>query len=373
MIPGIIENMPEAISKVHQAAGWIPEPTTKLHMGYRHVCQPWENCEGQDEQLEKEIEKKNKKKKTTEIKVEKKTGALILPPRSCPQWGATQSGCECIDSCDCEKPSGPSEIHRCETVPIKWENRSLETRCGQPESTGKWFDTCMVSTTPFPRPKFNIGDTIKKDPPEDKKEWRNFNSHKNKRFLPKLGCWSRDYYCASFPKFPGCDPGKTYSKLISKNDLSEEQQKMLDECKKLTDQKKCEAEESCGKGKEGTCHPKCVWSEDAPWWFRKLRGAMNHDIKRSGKDPAGNGLDREGNPELLPVLQPGPGGIGGEHGATIPDKDVVKGSGKKKSKKKKKKDNTKPAGDVGTKASEGFDKASEVGKNVGNDKGGIFR
>jgi hypothetical protein len=320
--------------------------------------------------MEEEVINASKVKKAGTLDV-KKDGALLKPPRTCPEWGATQLGCECLDSCECKVPSGPpgAKVHRCRTRMVKSEVDGSESPCGDPDATENWYDTCLVHTTPFPYPKLRT-ESPKGEPPADPKLWRNYNSYKNKRFLPKSACYSRDYYCANFPAFPGCDPQKTYSKLV-RSHLTEEQQAIVDKCKSFTDQKKCEEDETCGKGKHSTCHPTCVYTEDAPMWFRRMRGDANMKIKKSGKDPA-----RTNDGSRLPVLQPGPGTGKGEFGTrnlgpSDATEDTVIKSGDVTEKAGAHVTTPAPeqvvAGDLGTKRSEGWLDPSEVGKNIGSD------
>lgn len=376
LIPGIVESMPEAIQKVYTAAGLDPPPMTKIHSGHYHVCQPWEKCDGQEDTYEEEVINASIVHKAGTQNISK-GGALVLPPRKCPEWGATQLGCECLDSCECAELSGSqyAPVRRCATRKVKSQSDGTESPCGTQEFPGAkvWYDTCLVHTTPFPRPVLRTDDP-KGEAPENKTLWRNFNAYKAKRFLPKSGCYSRDQYCADFPMFDGCDPEKTYKPLHGLHThLSEEQEAVQKKCKAIKDQKKCEEAEECGKGKHKTCHHSCVWTEDAPMWFRTLRGDANMKIKKSKQDPA-----TVGNGEMLPVLQPGPGSLGGEFGvhslsktAHDSDKDTVI----KKSDKMEKAGShmtTPPpeqvlAGDVGTKRSEGWLDPPEVGKNIGSD------
>jgi hypothetical protein len=408
LIPGLVESSPEGLAKVGRELGVVRPEITKNHMGHHHVRQPWE------EKVEEEEKKEKEKKIPATMNITKK-GALVLPPRECPEWGATQNGCECLDTCECAEPYGPKYalVRRCKTRMVKSESDGSETQCGDPEFPGApdWYDYCLVHTTPFPRPVLQTVDpTFEHDP--DPKIWRNWDAHKNKRFLPKSACYSRDQYCASFPMFTGCDPSKTqeYTHLI-RSHLSDEQQAVVDKCKKIKKQEECEEAKQCGKGKDRTCHHTCVWTEDAPMWFRTMRGKGNMKIKKSRKDPAVVGIG-----DQLPVLQPGPGVNHGEFG--------VSGLGKMDSgpeiviKKSDKRDKagahldrekqmlagfTTPmplAGDTGTRRSQGWGEAchdrhpstpesranrhmpcgkrlpaGEVGDNVGNDNTavGLFR
>jgi len=301
LFPGVPELNVPALNKVARAIGVEPHEVTRLHSGKIHVCQPWEKCE------------------EDEVKADNKTENMTIVPKQmlgayegheCSEWGPTAQGCQCRDYCRCNKKGAT-----CETKIIEFIGNSGGTeyaKCGDFEmGAGTYIDKCLEAPIPSPNayastmkiPDMNFNNTL----------YREYNAHKNKRHLPKKQCFSRDYYCETFPKFPGCDSDRTYRK---KEFLTDETKAEIAKCQALMAQGDCEKEEKCGKGEYGTCYPTCTWGEDSPWWFRRLRGKQNQWIKKNKKDPAAVGKQK-----FLPVLQPSAGVPG------VISKDVMKQAG----------------------------------------------
>lgn len=364
LVPGLPElGGGASINKFALKTGFEPHPIDKYHSGdpKRDTCQPWEDCAGQRISNISEITTTPQPTmnlsssgnmtffNASKLQKDSKSGESNVTV--CREWDLTKNGCQCIDTCECNR--GPT----CKTVHIRTlssTNQTLLEPCGNLDLTGgNFFDTCMPAMAPTEEPSITVV------PPKrlkgNKNMYRDFNGPKNKRFLPKTSCFSKTFYCVKFPMFEGCVPGLTYK-------YSEDMENQVNECKLIEDQKTCEGKELCGKGKHGSCHHMCVWSEDSPGWFRKLRGEQNQWLKKYQRDPATIKSNR-----YLPVLQPA---WEGNHIRSLQDgaDDIVK-----KPTEKAHVDTTPPppshvrAGKVGNERSAGFPRAPQVGVNVGND------
>lgn len=355
LVPGIAQMAAGGVNTLNADAGIIYPDATKYHSGSNILenCQPWENC-------------------TQQMNDQNLSTTTTLPPasnisdsgevqhlnRTCPEWFQTQQGCDCIDTCDCNVALFGG---KCVTADITYMSTDGEQRkpCGDLNpQIGKFMDTCMpaVAATPEPAVMYK-GNSLSVHLDDGETEmYRGWNHRNNQRFLPKDSCFSRDYYCAKFPKFPRCNWQKTYH-------LSEAMQNDIEMCEAIGDQKSCEGKETCGNGTHGTCRPLCVWTEDAPQWFRDMRGFQNQHIKRTGQDPA---TVREGR--WLPVLQPGfDGGAASRAYAnqgTIIKKPTLK-AGQEASTPAPVV--AKGAGEIGSGRSAGFIPAGQVGQDVGSD------
>lgn len=369
LFPGIPEMDVPKLNKVARDAGVEPQEITHLHSGKIHVCQPWENCEGAAAAVAN----------VTEVTVTVAPQVLgTYQGHECPEWGPTEQGCHCMDYCACNKGG------QCETKIVMYtddDGNPAGAKCGTLAGAGAYMDTCKKAPesikVPFAStmkiPKITTNST----------HYREFNNEGNKRFLPKKMCWSRDYYCASFPNFPGCNPARTYR---TSDTLTEEQRAEIEKCGTFSDQKPCEEHKKCGEGAHGTCYPTCLWGEDAPWWFRELRGKQNMWIKRTHRDPVKSGVEGKRGPrKYIPVLQPGSAGVPGQI-----DQSLFKGKGYKYVHPSQKRNGTKSgdedataaadgaaattpapvyvrAGEVGTRRSAGWVRAGMVGKDIGSD------
>jgi len=360
LFPGIPELNVPALNKVARALGVEPPEITRLHSGKIHVCQPWEKCE------EDEVKAENV---TVNVTIVPKHVLGAYEGHECKEWGPTQQGCQCRDFCMCNKEGGT-----CETKIIEFIGNSGEkefARCGDfTIGAGTYLDKCVEAPIPMVNayastmniPDMNFNNTL----------YREYNSHKNKRHLPKKQCFSRDYYCVTFPKFPGCDSDRTYR---AKDQVTPETRAEIAKCQALADQGTCEKEEKCGEGEYGTCYPTCTWGEDSPWWFRRLRGQQNQWIKRNKKDPAAVGKKK-----YLPVLQPS-AGVPGVISKDVMEQAGVSGDTPDSLKKKAKVTTTTTtttttllmvrAGEVGTGRSAGYPSAGNVGLRVGSDMDAI--
>lgn len=375
LVPGIPElGMGIPTNKAAFQAGLSPHPIDRYHSGNpeRDTCQPWENCSNFNARNLTEVTTTpfptmniSKDGNATFFNASNATDKgnaknPLASNRACDhEWDLTKQGCQCYDSCECNRPTRTGE-RICQTIQIRTVSYTNVTEfydCGDYDgATQKFTDTCRLMIAPTPEPEIYIAPSKKKQSKGKGKEkslYRDFGAKNNKRFLPKKSCFSKAFYCSSFPMFEGCVPGVTY-------EYSEEMMREVEECKAIEGQKDCEGKESCGKGKHKTCHHQCVWSEDAPGWFRKLRGEQTMWLKKYQRDPAQIG---KGN--KLPILQPAWDGSPQQD----EDEETIVAGSKKKAAKAAEKTTPPPklAGDVGTGRSKGFVKASDVGKNVAND------
>lgn len=376
LVPGLPElGGGGGMRKFALETGFEPHPIDKYHSGHpkRDTCQPWEDCASQRIGDLSTSEVTTTPEPTMNLSSggnvtffnaselpKGEDGVVNNETTLClDEWDLTKEGCQCIDACECNRGlENAQSTPTCKTMHIRtksFTNQTILEPCGQFDMTSdKFVDTCMPRMAPTMEPEILV--IPRKKVVGNKSLYRDFNSPGNQRFLPKSSCFSRTYYCATFPMFQGCVPGVTY-------EYTEEIENQVKECKKIEDQKSCEAKELCGKGKHGTCHHMCVWSEDSPGWFRELRGKQNAWLKRHKKDPGTVGESR-----FLPVLQPA------WDGSTIREMH----DGADEIIKKQKRDHagvetTSPppshvkAGDVGNGRSAGFVRAPQVGVNVGND------
>jgi hypothetical protein len=372
LVPGINElGGGVAINKFALTIGIEPHPMDKYRSGdpKKDTCQPWEDCGSQGIGNRSVSEVTTTPEPTMNIT---KSGNVKLfnvsnvtddgkDAKLCHEWDLTKQGCQCLDACECNRrnPRFGGEKGFCKTAHIRtlsFTNRENLHPCGDLDmASGDFYDSCSPTLAPTVEPRMAFIPPVKLKGNDTL--YRDYNGPKNKRFLPKSSCFSRDYYCATFPAFKGCVPGLTYK-------YSEEIDEEIKTCKAIEDQKKCEAKEKCGKGKHATCHPICVYSEDAPGWFREMRGKQNQWLKRNQRDPAVVGGPRR----YSPVLQPAWDGRT-QRGAWESGDEIVK-----KPTEWAGATTTPPpdgfyypAGILGHGRSAGFVRASDVGKNVGND------
>jgi len=374
LVPGIPElGGGGGVNRMALELGFSPHPIDKYHSGdpKKDTCQPWEDCYSQRiGNLSTGSEVITTPEPTMNIS---DNGTLtFFKPNSttddgknvslCREWDLTKQGCQCFDTCECNRNPrfGDADTPKCRTLHIATvssTNVTIMEPCGDLDSTtGDYYDTCKYAMAPTPEPEFAFlprrklkgNDTL----------YRDWNGPKNKRMLPKSSCFHRDYYCAKFPKFSGCVPGLTYK-------YSESMDNEIKQCEALGEegQKKCEGKKTCGKGKHKSCHPMCVWSEDAPGWFREMRGKQNAWLKKHKVDPAVEG----GPNRFLPVLQPAWTGSQQREGWEGGDEIVKKPTTKAGETTTLGPDAQFRAGQLGHGRSGGFVRAPDVGKNVGND------
>lgn len=286
---------------------------TNTHMGPIHVCQDgWEDCAQHEIDAAKLAEESGDPTKATPIR----DGRLTpWEKRTCQEYGPTRGGCECVDTCDCRTQSW------CNTRRIITKNslgRDITVPCGdEVDIRGVAIDQCMLTPPPpgqVPQMQFNEPTSQPGVTPRDENGnvvYRAYSEPKNQRFAPKFNCYARKFYCWKFPEFHGCTiSGIAYDP----HKLDDESRFEMEACEKQKDQN------GCNDYTVGSDNP-CLWGEDSPAWFRKLRSEQNQEIRADG-DPAvsQNNVENGGKSSApgggLPVLQPAWGGDRG-HGRRV--------------------------------------------------------